>query len=82
MGWLDVPWLSDLRLNANGQPRLFFIPTLKPPSRARAVALAESRGFALQPTIYLELGAQAAPELLAGPRGGAPSGRSHPTARA
>ena len=67
MGWLDVPWPSDLRLNANGRPRLFSYPDPQASELVRAaIALAESRrGFALQPTIYLELGGQAAPELLA-----------------
>ena len=54
--WLDVPWPSDLRLNAQGKPRLFSYPDPQAAELVRAaIALAETRsGFALQPTIYID----------------------------
>ena len=64
--WLDVPWPSDLRLNAQGKPRLFSYPDPQAAELVRAaIALAETRsGFALQPTIYIEMGAAVATEQL------------------
>ena len=64
--WLDVPWPSDLRLNEQGQPKLFSYPDPQAAELVRAaIALAETRdGFALQPTIYIEMGALVAAEQL------------------
>ena len=65
--WLDVPWPSDLRRNDQGRPRLFSYPDPQATELVRAaIALAETRsGFALQPTIYVEMGAPVAAEQLA-----------------
>ena len=64
--WLDVPWPSDLRRNAQGQPKLFSYPDPQAAELVRAaIALAETRsGFAVQPTIYIEMGASVAAEHL------------------
>ena len=64
--WLDVPWPSDLRRNSQGQPQLFSYPDPQAAELVRAaIALAETRqGFALQPTIYVEMGAAIAEDHL------------------
>ena len=65
--WLDVPWPSDLRRNDQGHPGLFSYPDPQATELVRAaIALAETRsGFALQPTIYVEMGAPVAADQLA-----------------
>jgi predicted esterase len=56
--WLDVPWPSDFRRNSQGNPSLISFPAPQASEMLRsAVSLAEkSTGFALQPTLYVELG--------------------------
>ena len=56
--WLDVPWPSDFRRDAQGHPRLISYPAPQASEMLRsATSLVEkSDGFALQPTLYVELG--------------------------
>ena len=48
MGWLDVPWPSDLRLNANGRPLVLLSRPSSLRARARSGLRWPSRGVGLR----------------------------------